>query len=301
MVRDSLVERWADVPTELKMRPTTEFKREFKAFLAGIGFKLKHFLPADDVDEPMFTDCLIPHSTGYERLRGTGRLTEELARLWARRSDRFLSKAFTDFQRSGQKPSLDGISFVDLETGQPRVSWRKLISLYEVEPVPIQIILDGSIDDVKLAAILAVIRPVVGDTEIAVVRVWRRCMEIVVLVSRQKADEIRALFSQQPALGALVEVKEIAMPTEGSVERGLWLDGPAIDLREPDAFTKFEDVWRRAVRIESLIRPWRRLQSLPSPSLFSRLLLPRLYRRAINAPTPPILAVNGGHCRQIFG
>src|SRR5262249_5139978 len=64
------------LPIFTERRPGTRFKREFKAFLAAIGFKLKHFLPDDYVVEKMFPDCLIPRATGYEKLRGQGGLTE---------------------------------------------------------------------------------------------------------------------------------------------------------------------------------------------------------------------------------
>jgi hypothetical protein len=105
-------------------RPGTRFKREFKAFLAKVGFKLKHFLPDDYVVEKMFPDCLIPRATGYEKLRGQGGMSEELALLWARRSERFLTEAIKDHSRNGAMVSLDGISFVDYEDGQPTIKWK---------------------------------------------------------------------------------------------------------------------------------------------------------------------------------
>jgi hypothetical protein len=80
-------------PVSIEMRPATKFKHEFKAFLAGIGFQLKHFLPDDNVGEKMFTNCLIPRATGYEKLRGEGGLSEGLALQWARRSEHFLQEA----------------------------------------------------------------------------------------------------------------------------------------------------------------------------------------------------------------
>jgi hypothetical protein len=141
------------------MRTARQFKREFKAFLAGIGFKLKHFLPDDTVVEPMFPDCPIARTTGYEKLRGEGGLTEELALQWAKRSNHFLAEAI----KNGHRISLDGISFIDYEAGRPKVNWQKLISLYEPERrVPVVIKLDRSIDNTTVADMLAALRTVVG-------------------------------------------------------------------------------------------------------------------------------------------
>jgi hypothetical protein len=83
-------------------REATRFKREFKTFLAALGYRLKHFLPDDYFGERMFPECLIPRSTGYDKLRGQGRLSEDLAILWVRRAERFLEIALENAQRDGK-------------------------------------------------------------------------------------------------------------------------------------------------------------------------------------------------------
>jgi hypothetical protein len=248
------------------MRRRTQFSREFKAFLAKIHFKLKHFLPDDGVVDPICSKFLIARATGYARLRGDGGLTEELAVQWANRSNCFIAEALTN----GAKPAFDGISFIDYDAGQPKVNWKKLVFLYEVERlVPIRIKIDDSIDDATVAAILAEIRALVGDIEIVVARTREGCTEITILVSRQNADDIIARFANRKALGKVLKVEGTTLPSQGSIGRSLLLEGPAIDLGRPDAPKRFGEVWRRALRIESVIRPWRRLRWLASLSIHS--------------------------------
>jgi hypothetical protein len=146
----------------------------------------------------------------------------------------------------------------------------KLISLYEVERmVPLQIKIDHSIDDSTVPEIFAAVRGVVGDIQIVVARASEGCTQITVLVPRQNADETVARFTEQNSVSAVLEVKETFMPPKRSILRGLLLDGPAIDLGRPEGLDRFEKVWRKAVRIESVIRPWRRLRWLASPSIHS--------------------------------
>jgi hypothetical protein len=251
------------------MRPATKFKREFKAFLAGIGFQLKHFLPDDNVDEKMFTSYLIPRATGYEKLRGQGGLSEELALQWALRSDEFIKQAL----KNGRRLSLEGISFIDYEGREPKVNWRKLIALYELDEleklVPLRIKIDDSIDEVKVEKILSAIHSLVGDIQIAVSRVNEGCTEVTILVSRQEATEILSMVARHGPPSRVLSVKEARIPRKGSLERKLWLDGPSIDLARADALDRFAETWRRAMRIEWAIRPWRRLRWMVSPSIGS--------------------------------
>jgi len=254
----------------IEMRHTTPFKRQFKAFLAVIGFQLKHFAPDDYFGADMFPDCRIPRATVYEKLRGQGGFSEQLALLWARRSGLFLAKGLEVAKKERRKLSFDGISFIDCEDGEPRVSWRKLISLYEPqELVPLSIRIDGSIDDAKVLAMLDAVRGVVGNIKVKVVRVKESSIEVTALVAPQEAAEIIARFVRSKPTDAVVEVKETVIPTKGSIARHLLLDGPIIDLGQSDALERFGRVWQRAIRIESAIRPWRRLRWLASPSVRS--------------------------------
>ena len=253
---------------EIARRETTRFKREFKAFLAAIDFRLKQFLPDEYFGEKMFPDCLIPRATGYDKLRGQGRLSEELAQLWARRAQRFLDLALESAKRSEEPLRFDGISFVDEEGGRAQVNARKLMALYHEEwQVPVRVKVKESIDDAQMAAIVTALRDVVGDTQIVVARVREGCTEHTLLVPGAQAAQIIARFPVPPASGARVEVREVVLPPCGSLARSLHLSGPAIDLGAPGAAGRFEKAWRRAVRIESFVRPWRRLRWLVSPSL----------------------------------
>jgi hypothetical protein len=103
-----LIDRLPTLIISIEMRPATQFKREFKAFLAGIDFQLKHLLPDDGVED-MCPEYPIARATGYEKLRGQGGFSEELALQWARRSEFFLQES----RRVGRKLSLDDISFID--------------------------------------------------------------------------------------------------------------------------------------------------------------------------------------------
>ncbi len=253
-------------PVSIEMRPATKFKHEFKAFLAGIGFQLKHFLPDDNVGEKMFTNCLIPRATGYEKLRGEGGLSEALALQWARRSEHFLQEAL----KKGHAVQLDGISFIDYEGSEPKVNWRKLIALYEAETlVPLRIKTDDSIDDVKAEKILAAVRAVAGEIRIVVAKVNEGCTEVTILVSREAADEVLSLVASLGRPAEVVSVEEIAMPAKNWLARAWWLAGSTIDLAKPDALDRFTQAWRRAIRIEWAIRPWRRLRWLASPAIRS--------------------------------
>lgn len=248
----------------------TRFKQEFKAFLAEVGFQLKHFLPDDYFQDKMFPDCLIPRATGYDKLRGQGKLTEELALLWARRADCFLAEGLKNARTNGKELSLEGIRFIDHDNGQPKVNWRKLISLYDEDRlVPICIKINDSIDDAQVAAMLSVIRSVVGAIQIVVARVREGCTENTILVSRERADQILAWFAQSKELGSVTAVEVATLPPEGSLARRLFLEGPPIDIGRPDAADRFEEAWRRAVHIESVVRPWRRLRWLFSPKIRS--------------------------------
>lgn len=201
-------------------RPATLFKREFKAFLAATGFRLKHFLPDDYFGEKMFPDCLIPRATGYEKLRGQGGLTEELALLWVRRSKRFLAEGLRKATERGEKISLEGISFIEYIRGQPKINWKKLISLYEAERlVPRRIKIDNSTDDAEVATVVARIRAALGDIQIQVARVREGWTEITILVPRKKVEEIQALVSDKGAPGDVVDVGEATLPPQGSIER----------------------------------------------------------------------------------
>lgn len=254
------------LPTSTAMRNKTRFRREFKAFLAGIGFQLKHFLPDDALGLEMFPDYAIPRATGYEKLRGQGGLSEELARRWARRSNRFLQDAV----EKGRTLSLDGISFIEYEGDQPKVSWKKLIALYEeYKPVALRITVNDSIDDAKVEQILAKIQPLVGNIQIVVSRVNEGSTQITILVSPEDADEILSLFETLDPHGTAVTIEQITMPPAGSIARKLWLDGPPIDLGNPDALHRFKQVWQKATRIEWIIRPWRRLRWIASLSVAS--------------------------------
>lgn len=253
-------------PISIEMRPATKFKHEFKAFLAGIGFQLKHFLPDDNVGEKMFTNCLIPRATGYEKLRGEGGLSEALALQWARRSEHFLQEAL----KKGHAIQLDGISFIDYEGSEPRVSWRKLIELYEAEKlVPLRIKTDDSIDNVKVEKILAAVRAVAGEIRIVVAKVNEGCTEVTILVSREVADEVLSVVASLRWPAEVVSVEEVAMPAKNSLARAWWLAGSTIDLAQRDALDRFTQAWRRAIRIEWAIRPWRRLRWVASPKIHS--------------------------------
>jgi hypothetical protein len=258
------------VPIFTGRRPDTRFKRDFKAFLAAIGFKLKHFLPDDYVVEKMFPNCLIPRATGYEKLRGQGGLTEELALLWTRRSECFLADALREADKKGKTLALDGISFIDYADGRPKVNWKKLIFLYETEKlVPLLIKLNDSIDDATVPRILAALRAVVGNIQIVVARAREGCTEITILAPRQEVNNIIARSANRNPIGTALELNETSIPPKGLAVRSLLFDGVVIDLGRFDTLDRFEKAWRRAVRIESFIRPWRRLRWLTSPSVGS--------------------------------
>jgi hypothetical protein len=251
-----------------RKRGDTPFKREFKAFLAVIGVPLKRFLPDGDLVKDEFPDCTISHATGYEKLRGQGNLSPDIALRWAKRCERFLAEAVSNAAERGRKLSFEGISFVEVESGQPRVNWKKLIFLYEVEKlIPIRIKIGESVDDATVEEILAKLKEVAGDTQIVVARVREGCTEITIRVSREKADEILRLFASRRLPDTVDDVVETIAPAEGSIDSVLVLDGPPIDLARGDALQRFEPIWRRALRLEALIRPWRRLRWLVSPSI----------------------------------
>lgn len=201
-------------------RPATLFKREFKAFLAATGFRLKHFLPDDYFGEKMFPDCLIPRATGFEKLRGQGGLTEELTLLWVRRSECFLAEGLKKATERGEKLPLDGISFVDQVDGQPKINWKKLILLYEVERmIPRRIKIDNSSDDAEVAAITARVRAALGDVRIPVARVREGWTEITILVPRLKVDEIVTLVTGTAAPGDGVDAGGATLPPRGTMKR----------------------------------------------------------------------------------
>jgi hypothetical protein len=248
-------------------RGDTLFKREFKAFLAIIGVQLKRFLPDGDLVKDEFPECPISHATGYEKLRGQGSLSPDLAVRWAKRCERFLAEGVSNAAQRGRKLSFEGISFVDVENGQPSVDWKKLIFLYEVEKlIPIRIKIGESVDDTTVSAILAKLKEVAGDTQIVVARVREGCTEITIRVSREKADEILRLFASR-RLPATVEDVVETTAAEGAIDSVFVLDGPAIDLARGDALERFQPIWRRVLRLEALIRPWRRLRWLAAPSI----------------------------------
>ena len=249
-----------------KRRGDTPFKREFKAFLAVVGFQLKHFLPDGDLVKDDFPECPISHATGYEKLRGQGSLSPELALRWAQRSERFLNEGLKRATEQRRTLSFDGISFIDIDGGLPRVNWKKLVFLYELEKlIPIRIKIGDSVDDATVSAILAKLKEVAGDTQIVVAKVREGCTEITILISPERADEIVKLFASRGLPSTVEAVDETA--TEGPMARIFLLDGPPIDLARADALAQFAPVWGKALRLEALIRPWRRLRWLASPSI----------------------------------
>ncbi len=210
-----------------EMRTSTKFKCEFKAFLAGIGFQLKHFLPDDSVDDKMFPEHLIPRATGYEKLRGHGGLTADLAVQWALRSQQFLQSAL----EKGATVHLDGISFIEYENTKPNVSWQKLMALYDAEHlVPVRIKIDESIDEVKVEEIMSTIHQLVGDIRVAVLRAREGCTEVIILMDTFTAGEIIHRMKESAMPQHVISAERIVLPPRRSLARGFLLEEPAVDL-----------------------------------------------------------------------
>jgi hypothetical protein len=110
----------------------------------------------------------------------------------------------------------------------------------------------------------------VGDTKIILTKAREGCTEIRVLVPREDIDNIVGLIAREISAELILEDDDdTARPATKNLERGLLPKGPPIDLGQPDAFDQFRNVWHRAVLIESVMRPWRRLRWLASPSIHS--------------------------------
>ena len=244
-------------------RPRTRFAQDFGAFLAALKFKLKDFLPADEALE-RFPEHQIPRTTGYEKLRGEGRLTGERAILWSKRAQCFLDLAIS----KGRSPLLDGFAFVQHVNGHLRVDWRKLMALYnEDAEVAVQIKFDRSIDSAIAAEIYESLKQIVQNKQAGIAKVAEGCIEITVRVSVRDVDRIIAAASAGGVPPGVMSVRETELPAASRVRQRLIGDDLVIDFGSAGAFDQFRKVWLAQRRIELVLRPWRRLWWLASPSV----------------------------------
>jgi hypothetical protein len=215
-------------------------------------------------------------------------MTESLAVTWAERAQYFLDRGLAKAAKEGRTIQFGEFSFIDVnEAEKPRVSAAKLIVLYEssrdVQPrhaaslqerrpsarKALLIVLPESIDELTAKKVHETLLRLFGSIPIEVIRVTEGCTEITVMVPQERLQDLYDLIDEDEQLRESIHVQETFAPPENRLGRFLYLPGKPIDLTSANAATMFAPIWRRAQVLEWIIRPWRRLKWLFSPSIRS--------------------------------